>query len=178
MQKCQIIIALEYICQTTKFKCSKDQELNVFHRTASGHHSNWIIPEREQIDSNLSCKLAYTKYRVNMTSIVLRVSLLSLMFLNLQTFGEASDFCFDGSNEGKFWKCTICHLPYRWKKPSVLSIGSVGISLLDYNNQGRRKIDNWGAYIHIFVFYLIIVPFLADNFIKYKTKQTPKIIIL
>ena len=33
--------------------------------------------------------------------LILRFSLLLLIFFNMETFGEGDDFCFDGSNEGK-----------------------------------------------------------------------------
>ena len=38
---------------------------------------------------------------LHLADVILRFSLLLLIFFNLQTFGEGDDFCFDGSNEGK-----------------------------------------------------------------------------
>ena len=40
-------------------------------------------------------------------SVLLRFSLLTLIFLNLQTFGEGLDFCFDASKEGRFGKLQV-----------------------------------------------------------------------
>jgi hypothetical protein len=47
-----------------------------------------------------SSKLSSTVQSSRLASVFLRFSLLSLIFLNLQTFGEGLDFCFDGSKEG------------------------------------------------------------------------------
>ena len=51
------------------------------------------------VNSTLSCG--------TFVSIFLRVSLLLLVFLNIQTFGEKIDFCFDESNGGKIGNDTI-----------------------------------------------------------------------
>ena len=47
------------------------------------------------------CKFVFTIQTRRFASMFLRFSLLLLLIFNLQTFGEATDFCFDGSNEGK-----------------------------------------------------------------------------
>ncbi len=48
------------------------------------------------------CKLLLTTQTGHLASLFLRFSLLLLILLNLQTFGEELDFCFDGSHEGTF----------------------------------------------------------------------------
>ncbi|CAB3985913.1 Hypothetical predicted protein, partial [Paramuricea clavata] len=46
-----------------------------------------------------SLKLTSTVQFSRLASVLLRFSLLTLIFLNLQTFGEGLDFCFDASKE-------------------------------------------------------------------------------
>ena len=47
----------------------------------------------KRVNSKLPCG--------NFASILLRVGVLSLIFVNLEAFGEDIDFCYDRSNEGK-----------------------------------------------------------------------------
>ena len=77
------------------------KESNLSLRTT--HITNMPSLQRKRgkgVNSTLSCG--------SFVSIFLRVGLLLLIFLNLQTFGEMFDFCFDGSNEGKFGNVQFC----------------------------------------------------------------------
>ena len=55
-------------------------------------------------------KILMTTQTVHFTSVFLRITLLSLIFLNFQTFGEGLNFCFDGTREGKFLKTFVLHV--------------------------------------------------------------------
>jgi hypothetical protein len=62
-----------------------------------------IQRKREKQICHESSKLSSTVQFSRLASVLLRFSLLSLIFLNLQAFEEGLDFCFDASKEGRFW---------------------------------------------------------------------------
>ena len=64
------------------------------------------MPPLQREKANEMCFLSRNLFlarhtALHLADVILRFSLLLLIFFNLQTFGEGDDFCFDGSNEGK-----------------------------------------------------------------------------
>ena len=70
----------------------------------------FVSKKREKQVCRKFCKTFITTQSVHFASLFLRITLLSLIFLNLQTFGEGLDFCFDGTKEGRFLQFFVLHV--------------------------------------------------------------------
>ena len=92
--------------------------LLIRHETAKENSHKW------------SCKFDVCTIQTGrFISTFLRFCLLLLLIFNLQTFGEATDFCFDGSNEGRLLQIIIFALfdrghlyPYTFVKTDCKSL--------------------------------------------------------
>ena len=59
-----------------------------------------VACEKRSQNEIVNCKI-FLFFTPLSASLLLKVWFLFLLYLNVQTFGEALDFCFDGSNEGR-----------------------------------------------------------------------------
>ena len=67
-----------------------------------------------------------------LASVSLRFSLISLIFVNLQTFGHGHDFCFDGSKEGMFLSCKVkCTFARRSEMVTFLGVYKIAYTIID-----------------------------------------------